>query len=44
MIKYIIKLLNNIKCKLNCCFKSNCSMNDDSKMIEEVNYKYITNV
>ena len=44
MIKYLIKVIQSIKCKINCCFKSKCSMNDDSKAIEEVTVKYITSV
>lgn len=29
MIKKIIALLQKIKCKINCCYESKCSMNED---------------
>jgi hypothetical protein len=48
MIKQIIAFLSNLKCKLQCCFKSNCSVNDsvnDSvNNNEEINYKFSTQV
>ena len=44
MIKYLIKIIQSIKCKLNCCFKSSCAMNNDNKEVEEVIYKYNTQV
>ncbi len=37
MIKKIFELLNKIKCKINCCFKSECT---DGKIIEEIEISY----
>lgn len=39
MIKKIIALLQKIKCKLSCCYESQCSLNDENKL----NVKYIDN-
>ena len=44
MIKQIIALLSKVKCKLQCCFKSNCSLNDSVNTNEEINYKFSTQV
>ena len=44
MIKQIIAFLSNLKCKLQCCFKSNCSVNDSVTYNEELNYKFSTQV
>ena len=44
MIKEIIAFLSNLKCKLQCCFKSNCSINDSVNNNEEINYKFSTQV
>ena len=46
MIKQIIAFLSNLKCKLQCCFKSNCSVNDSVNTNEEIelNYKFSTQV
>ena len=32
MIKKIIALLQKIKCKINCCYESNCSINEENKI------------
>tara|TARA_R110001632_G_scaffold231079_1_gene369221 strand:+ start:700 stop:855 length:156 start_codon:yes stop_codon:yes gene_type:complete len=29
MLKYIIKIIKMIKCKLDCCCKSKCSLNEN---------------
>lgn len=38
MIKKIISLFTKLKCRINCCFKSEC-MNDND-LIEEVEISY----
>lgn len=37
MLKKLIALLEKIKCKLSCCYESQCSMNDEKK----INDRYI---
>lgn len=37
MIKQIFSLINKIKCKINCCFKSECN---EEKKIEEIEISY----
>lgn len=40
MIKQILSLINKIKCKINCCFKSECNGNEEKKIEEiEISYK-----
>ena len=31
----MLKILKNIKCKIACCYKSECSMNDETKETKE---------
>ena len=44
MIKKIIEFLSKVKCKLQCCFKSKCSLNDSVNNNEEIIYKFSTQV
>ena len=37
MIKKIIEILKKIKCRLSCCYQSQCSLNDENNL----NAKYI---
>ncbi len=39
MLKKLIALIEKIKCKLSCCYESQCSLNDENK----INNKYIEN-
>jgi len=31
MIKEILSIIKKIKCKLSCCYQSQCSLNDENK-------------
>jgi hypothetical protein len=44
MIKKIIEFLSKVKCKLQCCFKSNCTLNDSIIEKHEIIYKFSTEV
>ena len=35
MLKKLIALLEKIKCKFSCCYESQCSMNDENKIINK---------
>jgi len=37
MLKKLIALLEKIKCRLSCCYESQCSLNDEKK----INDRYI---
>ena len=40
MLGKLLKLLKSIKCKINCCYQSQCSMNiEDEKVETTINYK-----
>lgn len=40
MFGKLLKLLKSIKCKINCCYESQCSMNIDNEKVETtINYK-----
>ena len=32
MVKKLIALIEKIKCKLSCCYESQCSLNDENKL------------
>ena len=35
MWKKLIALIEKIKCKFSCCYESQCSMNDENKIINK---------
>ena len=35
MWKKLMTLLQKIKCKINCCYESQCSLNDENKIDED---------
>tara|TARA_R110000744_G_scaffold370029_1_gene480504 strand:+ start:327 stop:485 length:159 start_codon:yes stop_codon:yes gene_type:complete len=35
MLKKLISLLEKIKCRLSCCYQSQCSLNDENKIDED---------
>ena len=38
----MLKILKNIKCKIACCYKSECSMNEETKEKTKENKKEVT--
>lgn len=39
MIKKILEILNKIKCKLSCCYESQCSLNENKINDNNINGK-----
>lgn len=35
MLKKLIALLEKIKCRFSCCYESQCSLNDENKIINK---------
>jgi len=35
MLKKLIALIEKIKCKFSCCYESQCSLNDENKIINK---------
>lgn len=34
MIKKILRIIEKIKCKFSCCYKSSCSLNDEKNLYD----------
>ena len=34
MIKKILRIIEKIKCKFSCCYKSSCSLNDENNLYD----------
>lgn len=39
MFKIILKIIKLIKCKINCCYQSSCSMNENKEEEEPPKYE-----
>ena len=35
MLKKILRIIEKIKCRLSCCYESQCSLNDENKIINK---------